>query len=82
MSFPVTIVTPTQKKTRAVAWVEVTVASGNMVILPNHAPFVGVLRPQSPIAWKSEAGNVEGCQLPGGFLEVTREGVTIITDQA
>jgi F0F1-type ATP synthase epsilon subunit len=81
MSFPVTIVTPTQKTTHHVEWLDVTVISGNMVLLSCHAPFMGIVRPSSLLHWKSERGKVESCSLSGGIMEVTRERVTIITDQ-
>lgn len=60
--------------------VTVPTASGEAGILPNHAPLISVLKPG--ILTYSNKGSAERFAIAGGFLEVSSDKVSIMTDAA
>lgn len=75
------IVTPEKKVfDDSVDSVTVPTASGEAGILPNHAPLVSALKPG--ILSYSNKGNVERLAVSGGFVEVSSNRVSVLTDSA
>jgi F-type H+-transporting ATPase subunit epsilon len=75
------IVTPERKVfDDSVDSVTVPTASGEAGILPNHAPLVSALKPG--ILSYSNKGIVDKLAVSGGFVEVSSNKVSILTDSA
>jgi F-type H+-transporting ATPase subunit epsilon len=58
-----------------------TVAGGDIAFLPNHAPFLGAL-----VTWPVRVVQGDGAEVRvavhGGFVEVSNNTVTVLTDVA
>jgi F-type H+-transporting ATPase subunit epsilon len=75
------IVTPEKKVfDDSVDAVTVPTASGEAGILPNHAPLVSALKPG--ILSYTNKGSVERLAVSGGFVEVSGNKVSVLTDAA
>lgn len=75
------IVTPEKKVLDAeVDSVTVPTATGEAGILPSHAPLISSLKPG--ILTFAVKGSVEKLAVSGGFVEVSSDTVSIITDSA
>lgn len=75
------IVTPEKKVfDDSVDSVTVPTASGEAGILPNHAPLVSALKPG--ILSYSTKGTVDRLAVSGGFVEVSSNRVSVLTDSA
>ena len=75
------IVTPEKKVFDAdVDSVTVPTATGEAGILPNHASLVSALKPG--ILVYSNKGTVERLAVSGGFVEVSTNRVSVLTDTA
>jgi F-type H+-transporting ATPase subunit epsilon len=75
------IVTPEKKVlSETVDSVTVPTASGEVGILSNHAPLISSLKPG--ILTVSKAGAIEKMVVAGGFVEVSSNKVSILTDVA
>ena len=75
------IVTPEKKVfDDSVDAVTVPTASGEAGILPNHAPLVSALKPG--ILSYTNKGSVERLAVSGGFVEVSADKVSVLTDAA
>ena len=75
------IVTPEKKVLdESVDSVTVPTASGEAGILPNHAPLISALKPG--ILSYSNKGAVERLAVSGGFVEVSSNKVSVLTDTA
>ena len=60
--------------------VTVPTASGEAGILPNHAPLISALKPG--ILSFSHKGTTERLAVSGGFVEVSSNKVSVLTDTA
>lgn len=75
------IVTPEKKVfDESVDAVTVPTASGEAGILPNHAPLISALKPG--ILSYSLKGSTERLAIGGGFVEVSSNKVSVLTDAA
>jgi F-type H+-transporting ATPase subunit epsilon len=75
------IVTPEKRVFDAdVDSVTVPTATGEAGILPNHAPLISALKPG--ILAYSNKGTVERLAVAGGFVEVSNNRVSVLTDTA
>jgi F-type H+-transporting ATPase subunit epsilon len=75
------IVTPEKKVfDDMVDLVSVPTASGEAGILPNHAPLISALKPG--ILSYSVKGSTERLAVAGGFVEVSSNKVSVLTDSA
>jgi len=75
------IVTPEKKVlSEAVDAVTVPTASGEVGILENHAPLISALK--AGILSYSKGGATERMMIAGGFLEVSRNNVSVLADTA
>lgn len=75
------IVTPEKKiLDETVDSVTVPTASGEAGILPNHAPLISALKPG--ILSYSNRGTTERLAVAGGFVEVSANRVSVLTDAA
>src|SRR5688500_16719869 len=75
------IVTPEKKVfDETVDSVTVPTASGEAGILPNHAPLISALKPG--ILSYTLKGSTERLAVSGGFVEVSSNSVSVLTDTA
>ena len=75
------IVTPAKKVlSETVDSVTVPTASGEVGILSNHAPLISSLKPG--ILTVNKSGSTEKMFVAGGFVEVSSNKVSILTDVA
>jgi F-type H+-transporting ATPase subunit epsilon len=75
------IVTPERRVLdETVDAVTIPTASGEAGILPNHAPLVSALKP-GVLSYTAQ-GNTERMAIAGGFLEVSSNKVSVLTDAA
>src|SRR3954469_15202956 len=75
------IVTPEKKVVDTEAdSVTIPTATGEAGILPNHAPLISALKPG--ILAYSNKGTVERLAVAGGFVEVSNNRVSVLTDTA
>ncbi len=75
------IVTPERKVIDAeVESVTVPTMSGEAGILPNHAPLISALKPG--ILSFTSKGSAERLAVAGGFVEVSSDRVSVLTDIA
>ena len=59
------------------------VAGGEIAFLPGHAPFLGALDTGYEAKIQMEAGGpLRAIKLNGGFVEVSHDKVTILSDEA
>ena len=76
------IVTPRrQALTAAAQWVDLPAASGQMQVLPGHAPTLGALG-AGVVRYRDAAGADQRLVVSGGFLEVLGGKVTLLADAA
>ena len=61
--------------------VTVPTASGEAGILTNHAPLVSELKP-GVLSYTVRAGSVDRLAIAGGFVEVSGNKVSVLTDTA
>lgn len=73
-----TVVSPTEKKELAIAWIEVNTPVGNFVIQSGHAPMMLTLTPNTPLLVRLKTGKQTSLENPGGFLEINRETATLL----
>ena len=76
-----TLLSPQEKKTLAIAWIEVNTAAGNYVIQPSHVPTVFLVSPHQPITICLANGKQETFTTPGGTLEIRRDSATRVMDR-
>lgn len=75
------IVTPEKKVlSETVDAVTVPTANGEVGILQNHAPLISALR--AGILSYTKSGVTERLAIAGGFLEVSRNNVSVLADTA
>ena len=55
---------------------------GELGILPGHMPLLGALEPGYPVRIDQEGGDSISVAVHGGFLSVTRDGVSVLAEQA
>jgi F-type H+-transporting ATPase subunit epsilon len=53
---------------------------GEIGVMPGHVPLLGLLVPEGPVRVKS-GGTEFAATVYGGFLSVTREGVSILAER-
>ncbi|HUP72529.1 MAG TPA: ATP synthase F1 subunit epsilon [Acidimicrobiales bacterium] len=56
--------------------------AGEIAFLPGHVPFVGVLSGMSPVKIMMTEGPVRVVAVHSGFVEVSHDNVTILSDVA
>ena len=56
--------------------------AGEIAFLPGHVPFVGVLSGKSPVKIMMTEGPVRIVAVHSGFVEVSHDNVTILSDVA
>lgn len=75
------IVTPEKRVlNETVDAVTVPAASGEVGILPNHAPLISALK--SGVLAYTKGGTIERMVVSGGFVEVGQDTVSVLTDVA
>lgn len=55
---------------------------GEIAFLPGHAPFLGALGEGEARIFETEGASPKSVQLNGGFVEVSHDKVTILSDEA
>lgn len=55
---------------------------GELAVLPGHAPLLGQLADPGEVRVRTADGQQYAWQVPGGFLSVTGDGVTVLAESA
>ncbi|MBB5824617.1 F0F1 ATP synthase subunit epsilon [Micromonospora carbonacea] len=55
---------------------------GELGVLPGHAPLLGQLAEPGQVRIKLSGGEQVSYEVAGGFLSVSREGVTVLAESA
>ncbi len=58
--------------------VQIPGAEGDFGVLPNHSPVMALIRPGTLVV--ENDGDVQRFELSGGFVDVTPQGVTVLSD--
>ena len=58
------------------------VEGGEIAFMPGHAPFLGALDEGEARIYETEGSEAQSLQLSGGFVEVSHDKVTILSDEA
>lgn len=72
------IITSSSKESSLVNWVEITTATGNLVIQAGHIPSLYVLMPGKEVVIEHTNGEQESFLIQEGLAHITRKLVTII----
>ncbi len=59
-----------------------TLGGGEIAFMPGHAPFLGALDEGEARIFEREGAEPMSLQLSGGFVEVSHDKVTILSDEA
>jgi F-type H+-transporting ATPase subunit epsilon len=59
-----------------------TIGGGEIAFMPGHAPFLGALGEGEARLHLEKDGEVKSLHLNGGFVEVSHDKVTILSDEA
>jgi F-type H+-transporting ATPase subunit epsilon len=59
-----------------------TVGGGEIAFLPGHAPFLGALDEGEARIQHDDGGPFQSLHVNGGFVEVSYDKVTILSDEA
>jgi F-type H+-transporting ATPase subunit epsilon len=59
-----------------------TLGGGEIAFLPGHAPFLGALDVGEARIQSENGGPFQSIHVNGGFVEVSRDRVTILSDEA
>lgn len=77
-----TLVSPFAQKELEVAWIELNTPTGNLMILPEHAPTIVSLSPDQPLTYCLKSGKKETIMVHRGMVEIGRHTALIIVDGA
>lgn len=72
------IASPAEKREMLIAWIEFDTAQGNFVVLPDHAPMILTLKPQSQVVYRLQSGKEETKKVTRGLIHITRGVVQLI----
>ena len=82
MTLKVAVVSPTQKVWSGEAsFISARTTEGVLGVLPGHAPFFGVLV-DGAVSIKVSDGTTQEFNVHGGFLSVSNDRVSILTESA
>lgn len=73
-----TIISPKEKKTYRVLWVEINTPSGNFVIQAGHAPTIVMISPGQPLLFCLENGKQETINPESGIVHVNRTHISLL----
>lgn len=76
-----TIISPYEKTTYAISWIELNTPVGNFVIQPGHAPTILTLSPGEKITFGLANGKRESLIIKQGIAHVTRDSATILLSE-
>ena len=74
------LITPFQKITKTIVWLEVDTTVGNFVIEPEHAPMILTLERESNLVFCLTSGKREKIQIKSGIAHIKRDSITILGD--
>ncbi len=75
------IITPEEKRSFNIAWLEAHTIHGSFIIQRGHAPTVLLLAPQKPILFRLKNGKKESIIIDQGIMEVNRTQTTILINK-
>ena len=76
------LVSPFSHKELEAAWIELNTPTGNLMILPEHAPTIVSLSPDQTLTYCLKSGKKETIMVHRGIAEIGRHSATIIVDGA
>lgn len=71
------IISPLDKKSYKILWLELNTPLGNFVIQPEHAPTILTLAPNRPVIFCLHNGKEESINITQGIVEISRSTATI-----
>ena len=73
------ILSPTEKRTVNVLWIEANTNQGNFVIQPEHAPIILILKQDSSLLFKEvNKKENEEISIPNGLLEIQKQQAMLL----
>lgn len=72
------IITPTFATEYQIAWLELTTASGSLIIHQGHAPTILAVTPYSQIIFKLKTGKQQTITVDHGIVHVNRKTIEAI----
>jgi F0F1-type ATP synthase epsilon subunit len=75
------IVSPQEKRTIPVSWIEINTAIGNFVIQTGHIPTILLISSHQPITFCLANGKQETLTPSGGILEIQRNKATLLLNE-
>ena len=75
------IISPFEKKTHSVAWLEINTPLGNYVIQPGHVPMILTLSANKELIYCLTSGKQESFIVKQGLIEITRTTATVLLDE-
>jgi F0F1-type ATP synthase epsilon subunit len=76
-----TVLTPKEKKTFYISWIEVETTAGNFVIQKDHVPTILALLAHQPITICLSNGKIDSFSSPGGILEIQRDTALLLLNE-
>lgn len=73
-----TILSPKEKKTFTISWIEVETSVGNFVIQKDHVPTILIVLAHQPITIALSNGKKETFTSAGGILDVQRTSAQLL----
>jgi F0F1-type ATP synthase epsilon subunit len=75
------LISPLQKQTFSVAWLEINTPAGNFVIQRDHVPMILILSADQPITFRLKNGKQDSLMIRQGIIEITRISATILMNE-
>lgn len=75
------IISPLQKKTFNIAWIEINTPVGSFVIQPGHSPMIIGLAQNKTITFCLMNGKQESFIVEHGFIEITKTAATVLLNK-
>ncbi len=75
------LISPLQKQTFSITWLEINTAVGNFVIQPGHAPMIVTLTPHEKLTFCLDNGKRESIIVHQGVAHITRTSASILLNE-
>jgi F0F1-type ATP synthase epsilon subunit len=76
------LISPFAQRDVTVAWIELNTPTGNLIILPGHAPTIISISPDTPLTYCLKNGKKETILVHRGMADIGRDVATIMVDSS
>jgi len=73
-----TLMSPTNKQTLTITWLEVPTPRGSFVVKKGHAPLISLIEPNKEIFMGFPDGTTTLMTIAGGIVQVDREKILLL----